>query len=248
MEPAMWIFILAGFIAQVIDGTLGMGYGVSCATFLLTLGIPPAPVSASVHTAEIFTSGVSGLFHLRFGNVDKRLFKSLLVPGMMGGILGAYILTALPEEKIKPFIAFYLLLMGLRILSKAFQKEQKAEAKSPLFPIGLGFLGGFLDAIGGGGWGPIVTSTLVAGGNHPRFAIGSANLAEFFVTFAESATFVLTLGLSRWKIIAGLILGGVLAAPLAAYAAKRLPSRLLMLLVGALIIAFSIRTLLLSLS
>ncbi len=248
MEPAVWMFILAGFIAQVIDGALGMGYGVTCATFLLTLGIPPAPVSASVHTAEIFTSGVSGLFHLRFGNVDKNLFKSLFLPGMMGGILGAYILSALPGEKIKPFIAFYLLLMGLRILYKTFQKEQKAEAKTIPFPAGLGFFGGFFDAIGGGGWGPIVTSTLVAGGNHPRFAIGSANLAEFFVTLAESATFIITVRLAHWKVIAGLILGGIIAAPLAAYSAKTLPSRLLTVLVSALIITLSIRTLLLALS
>ena len=236
----MIVYIIVGFIAQIIDGALGMAYGVTSTTFLLSLGIPPVAASASVHTAEVFTSGVSGLAHLKFGNVNKKLFKKLLIPGVIGGILGAYILTAVPGKTIKPFIAFYLLIMGLIILRKAFKKIEQKEVKTRLLPLGVS--GGFFDAIGGGGWGPIVTSTLVARGHNPRFSIGSVNLAEFFVTVAEVATFLTIIGLVHWQIIIGLIIGGVLAAPLAAYVCKRLPSRALMIMVGLIIMALSIRT------
>jgi len=241
----MIVFIVVGFVAQMIDGALGMAYGVSSTTFLLSIGIPPAAASASVHTAEIFISGVSGLSHLRFGNVDKKLFKKLLIPGVIGGVLGAYILTAVPGKMIKPFIALYLLIMGLIILRKALKKIRETEVRTKLFPLGI--VGGFFDAIGGGGWGPIVTSTLVARGHSPRFAIGSVNLAEFFVTVAEVATFFTIIGLTHWRIIVGLIIGGVLAAPLAAWVCKRLSSRALMIIVGVLIIGLSIRTVYLAL-
>ena len=236
----MIVYIIVGFIAQMIDGALGMAYGVTSTTFLLSLGIPPVAASASVHTAEIFASGASGLAHLRFGNVDKKLFRRLLIPGIIGGILGAYILTAVPGKTIKPFIAFYLLIMGLIILGKAFKKIEGKEVETKLLPLGI--CGGFFDAVGGGGWGPIVTSTLVARGHNPRFSIGSVNLAEFFVTVAEVATFLTIIGLVHWQIIFGLIIGGVIASPLAAYVCKRLPSRVLMIIVGLLIMALSIRT------
>ncbi len=236
----MIVYIIVGFIAQIIDGALGMAYGVTSTTFLLSMGIPPVAASASVHSAEVFTSGISGLAHLKFGNVDKKLFKKLLLPGIIGGILGAYILTVVPGKTIKPFVAFYLLIMGLIILRKAFKKVEQKEVKTRLVPLGVS--GGFFDAIGGGGWGPIVTSTLVARGHNPRFSIGSVNLAEFFVTVAEVATFLTIIGLVHWQIIVGLIIGGVLAAPLAAYVCKRLPSRALMIMVGLLIMALSIRT------
>ncbi|MFB0526498.1 MAG: sulfite exporter TauE/SafE family protein [bacterium] len=236
----MIVYILVGFVAQIIDGALGMAYGVASTTFLLSIGIPPVAASASVHTAEIFASGASGLAHLRFGNVDKKLFKKLLIPGIIGGILGAYMLTAVPGKTIKPFIAFYLLIMGLIILRRAFKKVEEKEVKTKILPLGVS--GGFFDAIGGGGWGPIVTSTLVARGHNPRFSIGSVNLAEFFVTVAEVATFLTIIGLVHWHIIIGLIIGGVLAAPLAAYVCKRLPARALMIIVGLLIMALSIRT------
>ncbi|HUW23138.1 MAG TPA: sulfite exporter TauE/SafE family protein [bacterium] len=236
----MIVYIIVGFIAQIIDGALGMAYGVTSTTFLLSMGIPPVAASASVHSAEVFTSGISGLAHLKFGNVDKKLFKKLLIPGIIGGILGAYILTVVPGKTIKPFVAFYLLIMGLIILRKAFKKVEQKEVKTKLLPLGVS--GGFFDAIGGGGWGPIVTSTLVARGHNPRFSIGSVNLAEFFVTVAEVATFLTIIGLVHWQIIVGLIIGGVMAAPLAAYVCKRLPSRALMIMVGLLIMALSIRT------
>jgi len=241
----IFVFILLGFAAQMIDGALGMAYGVSLTTFLLSVGIAPATASASVHAAEIFTTAVSGLSHLRLGNVNQELWKRLIIPGVIGGVVGAYILTAVPGKTIKPVVSFYLLIMGLIILRKAFKKVREIEVKTHLVPLGL--VGGFFDAVGGGGWGPIVTTTLVARGNNPRFTIGSVNLAEFFVTTAESLTFILSIGLIPGKIILGLIIGGVLAAPLAAFVCKRLPTRALMVLVGILIIFLSLRTIYLAL-
>jgi len=245
MDQTIIVFIIVGFIAQMIDGALGMAYGVSSTTFLLSIGIPPVAASASVHTAEIFVSGISGLSHLRFGNVDRKLFKSLFVPGIIGGILGAYILTAVPGKTIKPFVGFYLLIMGLMILRKALKRMKEKRVKTKLFSLGA--VGGFFDAIGGGGWGPVVTSTLVARGNSPRLAIGSVNLTEFFVTVAEAATFFAIIGLVQWQIIVGLISGGALAAPLAAYMCKSLPSRALMIIIGILIMVLSMRTIYLAL-
>ncbi|MCD6446282.1 sulfite exporter TauE/SafE family protein [Candidatus Bathyarchaeota archaeon] len=241
MYETLILFIILGFIAQIIDGALGMAYGISLTTFLLGIGVPPATASASVHTAEIFTSGASGISHLKLGNVDKELFTKLLIPGIIGGIVGAYILTSIPGKIIKPFVALYLLIMGIIILRKAFKKtEETTTSRAKLFPLGL--IGGFFDAIGGGGWGPIVTSTLVARGHNPRFTIGTVNLAEFFVTITEVATFITMIGLVQWQIILGLIIGGVTAAPLAAYICKRMPSKALMIMVGILIITLSIRT------
>ncbi len=238
------IFIIVGFIAQMIDGALGMAYGVSSNTLLLTLGISPVIASASVHMAEVVTTGISGFSHWRLGNVDKYLIRRLLIPGIIGGVTGAYMLTKLNGEVIKPFISGYLLIMGGVILWKALQRGS-IDGRVTTFIEPLGLLGGFFDAIGGGGWGPVVTTTLVARGNHPRFSIGSVNLAEFFVTFSESVTFILTLGfLDTWRIILGLLIGGAVAAPLAAYVTKHLPTRSLMGLVGVLIILVSLRTIL----
>jgi len=244
MDQNILLFIAVGFLAQMIDGALGMAYKVSSATVLLSLGLSPAVASAAVHVAGTFTSGVSGFSHFKFGNVDKKLFFRLLVPGILGGILGVYVLTETDARIIRPFVAAYLLVMGLVILGKAFRKmaPKITEPRGGLIP--LGFFGGFMDAIGGGGWGPIVTSTLVVGGRHPRFAVGSVNLAEFFVTFFQSVTFILTLGnlADYWQIIAGLLIGGVIAAPLAAYVCKKIPTRTLMILVGLLITLMSLST------
>ena len=234
-------FVGIGFIAQMIDGALGMAYGVSSTSLLLSLGVAPAIASASVHTAEIFTTGVSGLSHFRFGNVDKALFIRLILPGVIGGVLGAYVLINIPVEIIKPLVSSYLLIMGVIILRKFIRNDNRSAGRTPLIP--LCFAGGFLDAIGGGGWGPIVTSTLVARGTHPRSTIGSVNSAEFFVTLAESVTFFLTLGLANTEVIVGLLVGGVIAAPFGAYLTKRLPLRIMLLLVGVLIILLSARTL-----
>lgn len=234
------IFTVVGFIAQIIDGTLGMAYGVIAMTFLLGFGIPPAVASAAVHAAEIFTTGVSSVSHYRFGNVEKYLIKKLVVPGVIGAVLGAYILTAIPGEKIRPMVAIYLLIMGGVILSRAFRKVSTKQVRSYVAPLGLS--GGFLDAIGGGGWGPVVASTLVARGNDPRFSIGSTNFAEFFVALSASMTFLLTIGLGYWEPIIGLAIGGAIAAPLAAFMCTRVRPQLLMAGVGLIIVMLSVRT------
>jgi hypothetical protein len=240
VDEYFFLFLVAGFSAQMIDGALGMAYGVSSTSLLLSFGVSPAAASASVHTAEIFTAGVSGASHWKLGNVDRALFRRLVIPGVMGGVVGAYVLSELPGEKLKPWVAAYLLVMGLLIIRKAFGKTAHLASQSGIRRLGLA--GGFLDAIGGGGWGPVVTTTLVANGHSPRQTIGSVNLAEFFVTVAQAATFFLTVGLVHWQIIAGLMVGGVLAAPLAAHVCKRMPAKPLMLLVGILIIVLSLRT------
>jgi len=245
MDASIFFFIFVGFIAQMIDGALGMAYGVSSTSLLLAIGIPPAQASASVHAAELVTTAVSGAFHLKFGNVDKKVLRRLLIPGVIGGAIGAYVLTEIPSTIIKPIVAGYLIIMGGIILWKAFRQVATRELKTKLVPLGL--VGGFFDAIGGGGWGPVVTTTLVARGKEPRFVVGSVNLAEFFVTLSESFVFILTIGLVHWKIIVGLMIGGVLAAPLAAYVCSRIPRRPMMCMVGALIIITSLRTLILSL-
>lgn len=234
-------FILAGFIAQIIDGALGMAYGVSATSFLLALGIPPAAASASVHTSEIFTCGASGLFHLKFGNVSIKLFKNLLLPGILGAVIGAYALSSLSEYNfiIKPLIATYTLILGIVILRKAF-KERKGNGKIKYIAPLAGF-GGFFDSVGGGGWGPIVSSTLIAKGKNPLITIGSVNLAEFFVALASSAAFITFIGLSYYQLIIGLVIGGVIAAPIAAKTAGKLPVRTMMILVGVLVIFISLK-------
>jgi uncharacterized membrane protein YfcA len=243
VEQSIFFFIAVGFVAQMVDGSLGMAYGVSANTLLLSLGIPPAAASASVHASEVATTGVSGYFHLRYGNVRKDLFLRLLLPGITGGVLGAFLLTSIPGDTIKPFINAYLLLMGLIILVRSFMQVGVEDSASRIVPP-LGFLGGFLDAIGGGGWGPVVTTTLIARGNQPRSTIGSVNAAEFFITLAETVVFSLTIQLTHWRIILGLLIGGALAAPLAARLTRKLPTRWLMAFVGALIALISARSLL----
>ena len=173
LNESFFYYILGGFVAQMIDGALGMAYGVTSATFLLTIGVPPSAVSASVHASEIFTSGVSGYMHLKFGNVNSKLFKKILIPGVIGAISGAYLLTSLEKYIyiIKPLVAVYTLILGILIIQKALKKRIE---KRPIRQIGwLAFAGGSLDSIGGGGWGPIVTSTLINNGRSPRFVIGT---------------------------------------------------------------------------
>ena len=224
----------------MIDGILGMAYGVSATSMLLSFGVTPVVASASVHTAEVVTTGFSGVAHWRNGNVVASFVRKLVIPGVIGGCTGAYLLTEIPAGVIKPVIAAYLLVMGLIILAKAWRRSVHVGSEKHLFPLGL--LGGFFDAIGGGGWGPIVVGTLLARGNEPRTTIGSVNLAEFFVTFATSVTFILTIGLMSWMPVIGLALGGALAAPLAARLTGRIPARPLMIAVGILVILLSIRT------
>ena len=242
MDSSILYFIIAGFCAQIIDGALGMAYGVISTSILIYLGIPVASASASVKFSEIFTTLISGVSHFKFGNVDKCLFKKLLVSGVIGGVIGAYILSSFPGDKIKPFVTVYLIIMGIIILIKSLKRIDTKQVKSKIKT--LGFIGGFFDAIGGGGWGPIVTSTLIARGNSPRETIGSVNSAEFFVTVAQSAVFVLCIGLCFWKIILGLLIGGIVAAPLGAYLCKIISAKYLLFLVGILIIIINVFNLL----
>jgi len=207
----MWedvlLYVIIGFVAQMIDGAIGMAYGVTASSVLLGLGVPPTTASACVHAAETFTTGASGLAHWRLGNVDRKLLLRLGVPGMIGGAIGAYALTELPGQTLKPFISAYLLVLGVLIVWRALA-VRPLEAPTPRAVAPLGVLGGMLDAIGGGGWGPIVTSPLLGQGTTPRYALGSVKIAEFVVTLISSTTFFLTVGLSLWPIIAGLIIGG----------------------------------------
>ena len=238
-------YIAGGFIAQMIDGALGMAYGVTATTCLLSVGITPAAASASVHASEVFTSGVSGYMHLKFGNVNSKLFKTLVIPGIIGAVLGAYVLSSLEEYSsyIKPIVSIYTLFLGVIIIRKALIKRME---KRQLKRVGLlALFGGYLDSIGGGGWGPIVSSTLIASGRHPKYTIGSVNLTEFFVSLASSITFFTVIGLGYWQVIIGLILGGVVAAPIAAKLANKLPVKSMMILVGMVIIIVSLRQIIL---
>jgi uncharacterized protein len=237
------LFIAIGFAAQIVDGAIGMAYGISATTLLMSMGVPPATASAAVHAAEVFTTAASGTAHWRMGNVDRTLVMRLAVPGMLGGAIGAYVLSTVPGERIRPIVSAYLLVMGAVILWRAIWG--KAGATTRQKPVGpLGLIGGFLDAIGGGGWGAMVTTTLIGRGVTPRFAIGSANAAEFFVTAIITATFVATVGLTLWPIIVGLVIGGVVAAPFGAYATRHLPDQPVMILVGVVVMLLSLRNLL----
>ena len=232
------LFTVTGFLAELVCGALGMGYGVTSTTLLLSLGLSPAAASAAVHAAECFVMGASAISHHKFGNIDKILFKKLAVPGVIGAVLGAYALSHLPGDRIKPYISAYLLLMGVLIVLKAVRNIAPKRVTTHVRP--LGFFGALLDVIGGGGWGLVVTSNLVARGNHVREAVGSANAARFFVTVAASATFFMTMGLENITAIAGLAVGGVLAAPLAAWACKKIPVKPGMIAVGILVILLSL--------
>lgn len=246
----MWedflLYVAVGLVAQMVDGAIGMAYGVTSSSVLMSFGVPPAMTSASVHAAETFTTAASGTAHWRLGNVDKKLVFRLAIPGMIGGAAGAYVLSNIDGNAIKPYIAAYLIIMGLYIIYQALRKTA-VEREPPKHVAPLGLAGGFVDSIGGGGWGPIVTSTLIGQGTTPRYAIGTVNLAEFFVTLTVTMTFLFTIGLELWPIITGLVVGGVVAAPFAALTTKYLPDKPLMIIVGAVVILLSLRTLLASL-
>lgn len=240
-EKFLWM-LLVGFCAQMVDGALGMGYGVISTTLLLSGGLNPAVISGSIHTAEMFSSGASGFSHYRFGNVNMKLFKTLLFPGIAGAIVGALLLSYAGEnysQWIRPIISLYTLLLGIKILINAFREKRKAQkVKRAGWLAGAG---GFLDSFGGGGWGPLVTSTLISKGRTPKYVIGSVSLTEFFVTMASALTFFVILGVSHWQTILGLILGGVIAAPLAARLAGKLPLKKMFIGVGVIVIISSLR-------
>ena len=237
MDLQLLTFVVIGFLAQMIDGALGMAFGVIASTCLMATGAPPAIASAAVHAAEIATTGLSGASHLWNRNVDRSLFLRLVITGVLGGVLGAYVLTGLPEEIIKPIVTVYLAAMAVLIFLRVLGWSLRTWR--PPVPA-IGGAGAFLDAIGGGGWGPLVTSTLVATGDNPRRSVGSANLAEFFITIAVSVTFLTQLDLAQYgKPVVGLIIGGALAAPMAGYLLRVLPNRAAMVLVGFVVASLS---------
>lgn len=234
-------FVLIGFAAQLIDGALGMAFGQISTTLLITMGVPPAAASAGVHTAETFTTAVSGISHVAHRNVDWRLFFRIAVPGILAGIIGAYVLTQVDASTAKPFVLAYLTSLGIYLFYRGIMHRHTERRPKIVEPLGAA--GGFLDAAGGGGWGAIVTSNLLVQGSNPRKTIGTVNTAEFFLTISISATFLATLtlsgsaeeGLFLVKAVAGLVIGGVLAAPFGARIAKRVNPDLLLSFVGGIL-------------
>ena len=242
--------LLVGFFAQFVDGTLGMGYGVTSATLLISIGIYPVIASASVHTAEVVVSLVSGVSHFRLGNVRKDIFWPMTIFGICGGVLGAIGLVNLPIRPVRLAVGLILLAMGAMIFYRFKTKDHLGFKPDRRYSSGklscLGFLGGFFDAMGGGGWGPICTPSLIVTGMEPRKAIGSVNFAEFFVTVAESLTFIFLIGWEkfRWDLVIILLIAGVIVAPIAAWTCKKLPHRVLGLAVGILVVILSLRIIL----
>jgi uncharacterized membrane protein YfcA len=243
---ALLPFIAVGFAAQMVDGALGMAFGVISNTLLLSLGVPPAMASAGVHTVESFTTAVSGVSHALHKNVNWKLFLRIAVPGVIGGALGAYVLSNIHASTAKPFILVYLTAIGLYLLWRS--RHYPPHERSPKIVEPLGLAGGFLDAAGGGGWGPVVTSNLLVQGSSPRMTIGTVNTAEFFVTATISATFITQLGIEAFTVATiGLLIGGVIAAPLGARLAKRIEPKTLMLMVGIVLTLTSLYNLYLAL-
>ena len=233
-------FIAVGFTAQLVDGALGMAFGVISNTLLVSvLGVAPAQASARVHLVEVFTTAASGLSHALHGNIDGQLFARLVIPGVLGGVTGAYLLSHIDASIAKPFVMTYLALIGIYLLVKARGWTHRPQRPRVVAPLGL--IGGFLDAVGGGGWGPVVTSNLLVQGSAPRTTIGTVNASEFFLTSAISVAFIANLGLEAFTLsTAGLIIGGLAAAPFGALLARRIPAQTLMTLVGIVLTATSV--------
>lgn len=232
---ALLPFIAVGFAAQLVDGALGMAFGVISNTLLVgVMGVPPALASQRVHVVECFTTATSGISHLLHGNIDGKLFARLVVPGVIGGVLGAYVLSTVDAAVVKPFVLLYLSGIGIYILARGLLYPPKIKEAKYIAPLGL--VGGFLDAAGGGGWGPVVTSNLLIQGADPRKVVGTVNSAEFFLTITISATFIYHLGVADLAgATLGLLIGGVLGAPLGAFAAKHFSPKLMLILVGVVL-------------
>jgi uncharacterized membrane protein YfcA len=237
--------LLVGFFAEIVAGSMGMGYGVICTTILLILNVPPPVISASIHSAESFTSAAGSISHWQLGNVNKKLAKALAIPAIIGAVLGALALSYVGERyaKItKPFIAVYTLYLGIRILQNAFQKKESNQKKKPTKITVLGLIGGFIDSFGGGGWGPLVTGTFIKNGHTPRYVIGSSTFAKCILTVASAITFIFTIGIHHWNIVAGLLIGGIITAPFSAMLTSKLPVKKMFVAVGVVVIAMSLIT------
>lgn len=235
-------YIAIGFAAQLVDGALGMAFGVICSTLLVSvMGVPPARASAGVHLVEVFTTGASGISHILHKNVDWSLFARLAIPGVVGGCAGAYLLSNIDASVTRPIVMLYLTCIGFYLLYKALTYPAMPKPKEAKVAVPLGLIGGFLDASGGGGWGPVVTSNLLIQGTDPRKTVGTVNTAEFFLTTSISIMFILTIGLEAFTLVTGgLLIGGLIAAPFGAVIAKRIQPKSLMLMVGTVLTATSL--------
>ncbi len=237
--------LLVGFLAEIVAGSMGMGYGVICTTTLLMLNVPPPVVSASIHSAESFTTAAGGISHWKLGNINKKMVKALAVPAIIGAILGAVALSYFGENYakiIKPFMAAYMIYLGVNILKNAFKKKKQRRRKKPLAIKTLGLIGGFIDSFGGGGWGPLVTGTFIKNGRTPRYVVGSSTVVKFILTLTSALTFVFLIGIKHWHIVAGLLIGGVITAPFSAMLTAKLPVKKMFITVGFLVIIMSLIT------
>jgi uncharacterized protein len=237
--------LLAGFFAEIVAGSMGMGYGVICTTILLILNVPPPVISASIHSAESFTSAAGSISHWQLGNINKKLARALAIPAVIGAIIGALALTYIGEryaKATKPFIALYSMYLGIRILQNAFKKKDDSKKKKATNITVLGLVGGFIDSFGGGGWGPLVTGTFIKNGHTPRYVIGSSTFAKCILTIASAITFIFTIGIQHWNIVAGLLIGGIITAPFSATLTAKLPAKKMFIAVGVVVIFCSLIT------
>ncbi|MGZ3754640.1 MAG: TSUP family transporter [Mucilaginibacter sp.] len=244
ISPIFYYFLGAGFLFALIDGAIGMSYGVTSTTFSLSMGVPPAAASMGVHLSEILSNGIAGWMHYRMGNINWKLFKLLLIPGIIGAVTGAYLLSSLEHysQYSKPFVSLYTLILGLVIFSKALNLKRKRTGEK-IKRIGLlGLGGGFIDAVGGGGWGSIVLSTLIAGGRHPRFSLGTVKLSRFFIALMSSLTFISMINGAHWEAVGGLVLGSALASPIAAKISNKISSKAIMVSVSIIVILISLKS------
>ncbi len=245
INPEFYEFLLAGFIFAMIDGAIGMSYGVTTTTFSLSMGIPPASASTGVHISEILSNGIAGWMHFKMGNINKKLFKLLVIPGVIGAVAGAYLLSSLEHYShyTKPLISIYTFALGVLILKKAIVASKNARLKRVVNKIKnikpLGFVGGFIDAVGGGGWGTIVLSSLIAGGRNARYSLGTVKLSRFFIALMSSLTFITMLNDLHWYVVSGLVLGSAIASPIAARVSNKISAKTIMVAVGIIVIIAS---------
>ncbi|WP_291906553.1 sulfite exporter TauE/SafE family protein [Chitinophaga sp. CB10] len=248
VPATFYYFLLAGFVFAMIDGAIGMSYGITSTTFSLSMGIPPASASTAVHISEILSNGIAGWMHFKMGNVNRKLFKMLIIPGIAGAVIGAYLLSSLEHYSTytKPVVSLYTFILGAIILKRAINIKRKAapgQSQKKIKRIGtLGFFGGFIDAIGGGGWGSIVLSSLIAGGRHPRFSLGTVKACRFFIAMLSSLTFVTVLSHVHWDAVLGLVVGSAIASPIAARVSNRISAKTIMLAVAVIVMLASVKS------